>query len=298
MGLFKERSTFRKFIDSITNVLEDNPELGMEFLDELQEGLIIADVDIETSENIIQKLNKRINKKGIRTADKIKEELAAVIEEMMDKGDRNKLSDNTPLIILMIGINGGGKTTSIGKIAYKLKSEGKTVMLAAADTFRAAAAEQLAQWGERVGCRVIRHQEGTDPTAVLFDSIQAAKANNIDVLICDTAGRLQNKQGLMRELEKMSKVISREFPEATRENLLVLDATTGKNAVSQAEEFGQITDITGIVLTKLDGTAHGGISITLTDKYDLPIKFIGMGEGINDLLEFDAHEFAGGIFDE
>ena len=298
MGLFKERSTFRKFIDSITNVLEDNPELGIEFLDELQEGLIIADVDIETSENIIQKLNKRINRKGIRTADKIKEELADVIEEMMDKGDRNKLSDNTPLIILMIGINGGGKTTSIGKIAYKLKSEGKTVMLAAADTFRAAAAEQLAQWADRVGCRIIRHQEGTDPTAVLYDAIQAAKASNIDVLICDTAGRLQNKQGLMRELEKMSKVISREYPEATRENLLVLDATTGKNAVSQAEEFGQITDITGIVLTKLDGTAHGGISITLTDKYDLPIKFIGMGEGIDDLLEFDAHEFAGGIFDE
>ena len=298
MGLFKERSTFRKFIDSITNVLEDNPELGMEFLDELQEGLIIADVDIETSENIIQKLNKRINRKGIRTADKIKEELADVIEEMMDKGERNKLSDNTPLIILMIGINGGGKTTSIGKIAYKLKSEGKTVMLAAADTFRAAAAEQLAQWADRVGCRVIRHQEGTDPTAVLYDAIQSAKASNTDVLICDTAGRLQNKQGLMRELEKMSKVISREYPEATRENLLVLDATTGKNAVSQAEEFGQITDITGIVLTKLDGTAHGGISITLTDKYDLPIKFIGMGEGIDDLLEFDAHEFAGGIFDE
>ena len=298
MGLFKERSTFRKFIDSITNVLEDNPELGMEFLDELQEGLIIADVDIETSENIIQKLNKRINRKGIRTADKIKEELADVIEEMMDKGDRNKLSDNTPLIILMIGINGGGKTTSIGKIAYKLKSEGKTVMLAAADTFRAAAAEQLAQWADRVGCRIIRHQEGTDPTAVLYDAIQSAKASNTDVLICDTAGRLQNKQGLMRELEKMSKVISREYPEATRENLLVLDATTGKNAVSQAEEFGQITDITGIVLTKLDGTAHGGISITLTDKYDLPIKFIGMGEGIDDLLEFDAHQFAGGIFDE
>ena len=298
MGLFKERSTFRKFIDSITNVLEDNPELGMEFLDELQEGLIIADVDIETSENIIQKLNKRINRKGIRTADKIKEELADVIEEMMDKGERNKLSDNTPLIILMIGINGGGKTTSIGKIAYKLKSEGKTVMLAAADTFRAAAAEQLAQWADRVGCRVIRHQEGTDPTAVLYDAIQSAKASNTDVLICDTAGRLQNKQGLMRELEKMSKVISREYPEATRENLLVLDATTGKNAVSQAEEFGQITDITGIVLTKLDGTAHGGISITLTDKYDLPIKFIGMGEGIDDLLEFDANEFAGGIFDE
>ena len=198
----------------------------------------------------------------------------------------------------MIGINGGGKTTSIGKIAAMCKKEGRSVLLAAADTFRAAAAEQLEIWGQRTGVRVIRHQEGTDPSAVIYDGIQSAKANDIDVLICDTAGRLQNKGNLMKELEKMNRVIDKEYPEAARETLLVLDATTGKNAVSQAKEFSQITDITGIVLTKMDGTARGGISITVADEFDLPIKFIGVGEGIEDLKEFDPKEFAGGIFDE
>ncbi len=198
----------------------------------------------------------------------------------------------------MIGINGGGKTTSIGKIAYKLKSEGKSVMLAAADTFRAAAAEQLALWGERTGVRVISHPEGTDPSAVIYDAIQSAKANNIDVLLCDTAGRIQNKGNLMKALEKMRNAFTKEFPQAARENLLLLDPTTGKNAISQAKEFSDITDVTGLVLTKMDGTARGGISITLADEYDLPIKFIGMGEGINDLIEFNAKDFAGGIFDE
>ena len=198
----------------------------------------------------------------------------------------------------MIGINGGGKTTSIGKLAHKLKKEGKTVMLAAADTFRAAAAEQLVVWGERNGVNVIRHQEGADPSAVIYDAIQSAKAKNIDVLICDTAGRLQNKKNLMNELEKMNKVISREYPQAKRETLLVLDATTGKNAVSQAQEFGQVADITGIVLTKLDGTAKGGIAVTIADEFYMPIKFIGIGEGIEDLAEFDPEQFIGGIFNE
>ena len=218
--------------------------------------------------------------------------------EMMDKGERNKMADTYPLIILMIGINGGGKTTSIAKLAHMYRNKGKNVMLAAADTFRAAAAEQLQMWGDRVGVRVIRHEEGTDPTAVIYDAIQSAKANNADVLICDTAGRLQNKVNLMKELEKMSKVISREWPEATRENLLILDATTGKNAVSQAEEFSTVSDITGIILTKMDSTARGGISITIADEFDMPIKFIGMGEGLNDLIPFDAEEFVEGIFDE
>lgn len=216
----------------------------------------------------------------------------------MDKGERNLMKDEYPLIILMIGINGGGKTTTIAKLAHMYKKMGKNVMLAAADTFRAAAAEQLQLWGDRVGVRVIRHAEGTDPTAVIYDAIQAAKANNVDVLICDTAGRLQNKVNLMKELEKMSKVISREYPEAARENLLVVDATTGKNAVSQAEEFNSITDITGIVLTKMDGTARGGISITITDEFDMPIKFLGVGETMDDLQPFNAHDFVEGIFDE
>ena len=217
----------------------------------------------------------------------------------MDKGERNAMTEEFPLVILMIGINGGGKTTTIAKLANMYIQQGKSVMLAAADTFRAAAAEQLELWGQRVGVeRVIKREEGADPTSVIYDAIQSAKANNADVLICDTAGRLQNKVNLMKELEKMSKVISREWPEAARENLLILDATTGKNAVSQAQEFSGITDITGIVLTKMDGTARGGISITLTDEFDMPIKFIGVGEKMTDLLPFNAHDFVEGIFDE
>ncbi|MGN0715241.1 MAG: signal recognition particle-docking protein FtsY, partial [Anaerovoracaceae bacterium] len=208
------------------------------------------------------------------------------------------LCQDNPLVVLMIGINGGGKTTTIGKLAHRLKSEGKSVMLAAADTFRAAAAEQLAIWGQRNGINVVKHQEGADPSAVIFDAIQSARAKNIDVLICDTAGRLQNKKNLMNELEKMNKIISREYPEASRETLLVLDATTGKNAISQAKEFGDVADITGIVLTKLDGTAKGGIAITVADEFDMPVKFIGVGEGIEDLMAFDPAWFIGGIFDE
>lgn len=298
MGLFDKKSAFRKFIDSITNVVYDNPDLGPEFLEELQESLVMSDIGIETSDKIMEQLNKVITDKYITKADGIKDELRLVIESLIDKGDRNKMSSDYPLIILMIGINGGGKTTSIAKLAHMYKEQGQTVMLAAADTFRAAAAQQLETWGERVGCRVVSHEEGADPTAVIYDAIQAAKASNTDVLICDTAGRLQNKVNLMKELEKMSKVISREYPEATRENILVLDATTGKNAISQAEEFNNIADITGVILTKMDGTARGGISITITDEFDMPIKFIGMGEGMNDLVPFNAKEFAEGIFNE
>ena len=218
--------------------------------------------------------------------------------KVVDKGDRQKIKEEYPLVIMMIGINGGGKTTSIGKIANMYKNEGKTVTLAAADTFRAAAAEQLQIWGDRVGVNVIKHQEGADPSAVLFDAAQSAKAKGTDVLICDTAGRLQNKKNLMNELEKMNKILNKEFPEAARETLLVLDATTGKNAVSQAKEFGEVAELTGVVLTKLDGTAKGGIAITIADEFDLPIKFVGVGEGIDDLKPFDAQDFIGGIFDE
>ncbi len=298
MGLFEKKSTFRKFIDSITNAIYDNPDLGPEFMEELEEGLVMSDIGIDTSDSIMKELDTAINERYIIKEKQIKKELAGIIEGLMDKGERNRMSEDYPLIILMIGINGGGKTTSIAKLAHMYKKKGKSVLLAAADTFRAAAAEQLQTWGDRVGVRVIRHEEGTDPTAVIYDAIQAAKANNIDVLICDTAGRLQNKVNLMRELEKMSKVISREYPEATRENLLVLDATTGKNAISQAEEFSSIADITGIILTKMDGTARGGISITIADQFDMPIKFIGMGEGLDDLIPFNAKDFADSIFEE
>ena len=208
------------------------------------------------------------------------------------------MSDETPLVILVTGINVGGKTTSIAKLGYRLKNQGKSVMFAAADTFRAAAAEQLSLWGERTGIPVVRHGEGADPSAVIFDAIQSAKARGTDVLICDTAGRLQTSKNLMKELEKMNRVISREYGEAARETLLVLDATTGKNAISQAKEFNEAAEITGIILTKLDGTARGGIAVTVTDEFDIPIKFIGVGEKMEDLKVFDPEEFAGGIFDE
>ncbi len=299
MALFEKKSVFRKFIDSITMAVYDNPELGPEFLDQLEESLVMADVGIETSAKIIEELNKAINYKYITREREIKKELSRILEELMDKGERNLMTDEYPLVILMIGINGGGKTTTIAKLANMYIQQGKTVMLAAADTFRAAAAEQLELWGQRVGVeKVIRREEGADPTAVIYDAIQSAKANNVDVLICDTAGRLQNKTNLMKELEKMSRVISREWPEATRENLLVVDATSGKNAVNQAEEFNNIADITGIVLTKMDGTARGGITVTITDEFDMPIKFIGVGEKMTDLQPFNAHDFVEGIFDE
>jgi fused signal recognition particle receptor len=299
MALFEKKSVFRKFIDSITMAVYDNPELGPEFLDQLEESLVMADVGIETSAKIIEELNKVINYKYITREREIKKELSRILEELMDKGERNLMKNEYPLVILMIGINGGGKTTTIAKLAHMYIQQGKTVMLAAADTFRAAAAEQLELWGQRVGVeKVIRREEGADPTAVIYDAIQSAKANNVDVLICDTAGRLQNKTNLMKELEKMSRVITREWPEATRENLLVVDATSGKNAVSQAQEFNSIADITGIVLTKMDGTARGGITITITDELDMPIKFLGVGEKMDDLQPFNAHEFVEGIFDE
>lgn len=298
MALFEKKNAFRKFIDSITMAVYDNPELGPEFLDQLEESLVMADVGIETSSKIIEELNKAINYKYITREREIRQELARIVEEIMDKGERNLMTEEYPLIILMIGINGGGKTTTIAKLAHMYKNKGKNVMLAAADTFRAAAAEQLQLWGDRVGVRVIKREEGADPTAVIYDAIQSAKANDVDVLICDTAGRLQNKVNLMKELEKMSKIISREWPEAARENILVLDATTGKNAVSQAEEFNGISEITGIILTKMDGTARGGISITVTDEFDMPIKFIGVGEKMEDLVPFNAHDFVEGIFDE
>lgn len=298
MGIFKEKSTFAKFREKITNVIVGNPNLDEGFLDELEESLIISDIGIDTTEKIMEQLRERVNARYITKPEEVQKALESVIADLVDKGERNQLCKKNPLIILMIGINGGGKTTSIGKIANLCQKSGRSVMLAAADTFRAAAAEQLQQWGERIGVRVIRHEEGTDPSAVIYDSIQAAKAAGTDVLICDTAGRLQNKKNLMKELEKMNRIIDREYPEAHRETLLVLDSTTGKNAVSQAQEFSEIAEITGLVLTKLDGTARGGIAITVTDQFDIPIKYIGVGEGIDDLLEFNPTQFAEEIFDE
>ena len=299
MSLFNEKkSFFGRLSEKIADAVMARAEVDEDLMDELEEILITSDMGMDTTMNVMTGLRERIKKDYITSPEGVTKALKEILIEAVDKGERQKLSEKTPLVILMIGINGGGKTTTIGKLAHKCRKEGRTVMLAAADTFRAAAAEQLAIWGERNGVNVIRHQEGADPSAVIYDAIQSAKAKNIDVLICDTAGRLQNKKNLMNELEKMNKVISREFPEAERETLLVLDATTGKNAVSQASEFGQVADITGIVLTKLDGTAKGGIAITIADEFDMPIKFIGVGEGIEDLEEFVPETFIGGIFDE
>ena len=282
----------------IGDALAGKATIDDDFMDELEEILITSDIGMETTMKIVDMLRTEVKTNNLTKPSVIKIRLAKIISSVINKKEEQKLCQDTPLVILMIGINGGGKTTSIGKLAHKLRQEGKTVMLAAADTFRAAAAEQLCIWGDRVGVNVVKHKEGADPSAVIYDAIQSAKAKHIDVLICDTAGRLQNKKNLMDELNKMSKVIGREYPEAARENLLVLDATTGKNAVSQVQEFGDVADITGIILTKLDGTAKGGIVVTIADEFDMPVKFIGVGEGIEDLKEFDPVEFAEGIFNE
>ncbi len=293
-----KKGFFGRLSERIGDVIMARPSIDDDMMDELEEVLITSDIGMETTVNIMENLRDKIKSERIADPSLIKGTLAEVIADLMDKGDRQALSDETPLVILVTGINGGGKTTSIAKLGYRLKNQGKKVMFAAADTFRAAAAEQLCLWGERTDIPVIRHEEGSDPSAVIFDAIQSAKAKKTDVLICDTAGRLQTSKNLMKELEKMNRVISREYGQAARETLLVLDATTGKNAVSQAKEFNEAAEITGIILTKLDGTARGGIAVTVTDEFDIPIKFIGVGEKLEDLKVFDPEEFAGGIFDE
>ena len=294
----KKKSFFGKLSQRIGEVLLGKAAIDEEFFDELEEILITSDIGMETTMKVVEQLRQDVRDCDVTDQERIKAQLAYLLSKLMDKKESHGLCQDTPLVILMIGINGGGKTTTIGKLAYKLRNEGKTVMLAAADTFRAAAAEQLTIWAERVGVNIVKHKEGADPSAVIYDAIQSAKAKKIDVLICDTAGRLQNKKNLMDELNKMNKVIGREFPEAARENILVLDATTGKNAISQVKEFGEVADITGIVLTKLDGTAKGGIVVTIADEFDMPVKFIGVGEGIEDLKEFDPKEFVEGIVNE
>ncbi|MDR1779008.1 MAG: signal recognition particle-docking protein FtsY [Clostridiales Family XIII bacterium] len=292
-----KKGFFGRLQERITDAILLRPQVDESTLEELEEILITSDIGMDTSLHIVEKLREAVRTERIKDPGAVQTRIQEIVKELVDKGDRNKMSVDYPLVVLMIGVNGGGKTTSIAKMAALYKNEGKSVLLAAADTFRAAAADQLAIWAGRVGVDIIKHGEGADPSAVIYDSLQAAKARGTDVLICDTAGRLQNKKNLMNELEKMNKVIDREFPEAARETLLVLDATTGKNAVSQAQEFGAVADITGIVLTKMDGTAKGGIAITISDEFDLPIKFLGVGERIRDLTVFDPSAFAASIFE-
>ena len=294
----QQKSFFGRMSRRLSDAIMARPSIDDELLEDIEEILITSDIGMETTEKIVDALREDVRKDRLDTPEKVRERLKEIMISLVDKGKRHELSEEYPMIILMIGINGGGKTTTIGKLTYKLNNKGKTVMLAAADTFRAAAGEQLSIWARKAGVNVVIHREGADPSAVIFDAIMSAKSKGTDVLICDTAGRLQNKKNLMAELSKMDKVIEREFPEASRETLLVLDATTGKNAVSQAREFSSITDVTGIIITKLDGTAKGGIALTIADEFDMPIKFVGTGESIEDLQKFVAQEFIGGIFDE
>ena len=294
-GLKKTRNAVAEQVNNVFSVFVKVDE---ELFENLEEALIMADLGVETSVALIDELKDRVKKKHITDGNVVKQELQEVIADSLCELDCEMKLDTAPSVVLVIGVNGVGKTTSIGKMASYYKSQGKRVLLAAADTFRAAAIDQIDIWAQRTGCEIIKHNEGSDPAAVVFDACNAAKARGADVLICDTAGRLHNKKNLMAELEKINRVISRELPGAARENLLVLDATTGQNAVSQAKLFSDVSDITGIVLTKLDGTAKGGIVISIAKEQNIPVKFIGVGEGMEDLQVFDPAAFAKALFDE
>ena len=294
-GLTKTRESIAKQVNNVFSVFV---KVDDELFENLEEALIMADIGVETSSYIIEKLRDNVKHKHITDGNLVKEELKSIISEILSTLDTTVNTSTTPSVILVIGVNGVGKTTSIGKIASHYKSMGKKVLLAAADTFRAAAIDQLDIWAQRSGCDIIKHQENSDPAAVVFDTCTAAKARGADILICDTAGRLHNKKNLMAELAKINRVIERELPDSARETLLVLDATTGQNAVSQAKLFSEAADITGIILTKLDGTAKGGIVISIAKEQNVPVKFVGVGEGIDDLQEFNSDDFAKAIFEE
>ncbi len=267
-----------------------------DLLEEIEEVLVTSDISMNTTMRLMEELRQEVKNRQVSDASQVKNILKDIMQEVLDKGDSHHLISNNPLVILVVGVNGVGKTTSIAKIAYKCQQSGRSVVLAAGDTFRAAAVEQLEIWGDRLGINVIRHQEGADPAAVIFDAVQSAKAKKTDVLICDTAGRLHNKKNLMNELEKMYRVLNREYPEAEKETLLVLDAATGQNAVKQAKEFNEITEVTGIVLTKLDGTAKGGVILSIAEEFNIPVKYIGVGEGMDDLQEFNPKRFVEALF--
>ena len=289
MGFFKQLK--EAWLASVTfDKLDD------EFYDQLEEALILADVGVDSATDAVAKLRKRVKERLLTRADEVKDALRAILTEKLEVGDATLDLSTTPSIVLFIGVNGVGKTTSIGKLAAQLKAEGKKVLLCAGDTFRAAAADQLEIWANRAGVDIIRQNEGADPGSVLFDALQAAKARHVDVVLCDTAGRLHNKQNLMNELAKLRKIIDRECPDSVCETLLVLDATTGQNGLIQARTFKETAGLTGIVLTKLDGTAKGGIVIAIAQELQVPVKFVGVGEGIDDLKPFDAREFTADLF--
>lgn len=293
-GLAKTRETFTNKIEKLIIGYAD---IDDDLLDELEETLIMSDVGVKTTERLMADVRKGIKKKDINTPEDLKPFLVEKISEILSTGsDETRIASAGPTVLLVIGVNGVGKTTTIGKLAAYYKEQGKSVMLAAADTFRAAAIDQLQIWGDRTGVPVIRHEEGSDPAAVAFDAVKAARARSIDVLIIDTAGRLHTKSNLMEELKKINRVIQREIAEAPHETLIVLDATTGQNAISQADLFQKAAAITGIVLTKLDGTAKGGVIIGLKSELSMPVKWIGVGEGVDDLRPFIAKDFARALF--
>ena len=291
-GLSKTKQSFN---DKVNNVFSAFRKVDEELLEELEEALIMSDVGVETSTKIIANLRDKIKKQNLKEADEVKQALREEIQNIFDEIDNTLHLDTTPSIILVVGVNGVGKTTSIGKIANRLKQDGKKVVIAAADTFRAAAVEQLEIWANRAGCQIVKKEEGADPASVVYDAIKKTREENADVLICDTAGRLHNKKYLMDELEKIKRVIDKELPDASKEILLVLDATTGQNAILQVQAFKETVDITGLVLTKLDGTAKGGVVIGIVAENKIPVKFIGVGEQIDDMEKFNAEDFVNAI---
>ena len=300
MGFFEKlkqglNKTKESFDSKINNVFSNFRKVDEDFLDELEEVLILSDMGMDTSQKIVNNLRKRIKRENLKEQEDVKQALREEIESIFDDVDNSLKLDTKPSVILVVGVNGVGKTTSIGKIANKLKKEGKSVVIAAADTFRAAAVEQLEIWANRANCEIVKKEEGHDPASVVYEAIKKTKEQNADVLIVDTAGRLHNKKYLMDELGKINKIINKELPDATKETLLVLDGTTGQNAIMQVKAFKETVDITGLVLTKLDGTAKGGVVIGIVAENKIPVKFIGVGEQIDDMEKFNAEDFVNAI---
>lgn len=293
-GLTKTRDNIVSGIDA---VFHGASEIDDDFYDEIEEILIMGDVGVNATNDIMERMKQTVKEKHLKHPSECKQLLVDSIKEQMRVGDTAYDFEKKQSIIFIIGVNGVGKTTSVGKLAGILKGQGKKVLIAAADTFRAAAGDQLSEWAHRAGVDMIGGADGADPASVIFDAVNAAKARNVDVLICDTAGRLHNKKNLMEELKKMNRIIDREFPDAHRENLIVLDGTTGQNALAQAREFGEVADLTGIILTKMDGTAKGGIAVAIQSELNVPVKYIGVGETIEDLQKFDVDEFVNALFD-
>lgn len=292
-GLGKTRDNIVSGIDSIFSGFSSIDE---DFYEEIEEILIMGDTGVNATEAIIENLKQKVREQHIKDPAECKELLIHSIKEQMDVGETAYRFEQEKSVVLVIGVNGVGKTTSVGKLAGKLKDQGRRVVLAAADTFRAAAGSQLQEWANRAGVDMIGGQDGADPAAVVYDAVVAAKARNADVLLCDTAGRLHNKKNLMEELKKINRILAKEYPDAYRETLVVLDATTGQNALSQAREFSEVADITGIILTKMDGTAKGGIAVAIHSELGIPVKYIGVGEHVEDLQKFDANEFVDALF--